>query len=161
MILGYLPINNCLKSRTPRHPQILVFLPWDALLGLYYSLLHFLLLCGPFYFVFSNWEACSIGLRPCGRLSHWRRFFQLNDGLLHSHRHLFGPHIDGSSEKMPNSSTLGIHSKHFLLNFSWNNKQTRLTWPLVSQMSNYFWVSENGQNMSEFLRKGMDWLICI
>ncbi|XP_053538824.1 calcipressin-3 isoform X2 [Ictalurus punctatus] len=42
-----------------------------------------------------------------------------NDGLLHLHRHLFGPHIESSHEQLLNAnSTLGINQTFYLLHWS-------------------------------------------
>lgn len=40
----------------------------------------------------------------CSFSDRFMQVFQRNDCLLHLHRHLFGPHIENSSEKLPNAS---------------------------------------------------------
>ncbi len=65
-------VNYSLKSGTHRHHQTLGFIPGDALPGLYCNRLQFLLVLGhfPFSFVFSKWNACSIGFRSGDWLGH-------------------------------------------------------------------------------------------
>ncbi len=65
-------VNYSLKSGTHRHHQTLGFIPGDALPGLYCNRLQFLLVLGAFSFsfVFSKWNACSIGFRSGDWLGH-------------------------------------------------------------------------------------------
>ncbi len=65
-------VNYSLKSGTHRHHQTLGFIPGDALPGLYCNCLQICLFLGhfPFSFVFSKWNACSIGFRSGDWLGH-------------------------------------------------------------------------------------------
>ena len=78
-------VNYSLKSGTHRHHQTLGFIPGDALPGLYCNCLQFLLvLVLPFSFVFSKWNAFSIGFRSDDWLGHYMTFlfFALKNSLV-------------------------------------------------------------------------------
>ncbi len=74
ILLRILAGNDCLKSGTHGHHQRMGFLLCDALPGLYCSWLQLLFVCGlkTFSFVFSKWNACSIGLRSGDWFGHCR-----------------------------------------------------------------------------------------
>ena len=72
MVCKFFAVNDCLKSGTHRHHQMLGFFPGDALPGLYCCCLLFLLVFGRFSF--SKWNACSIGFRSGDWLGHCRTF---------------------------------------------------------------------------------------
>ncbi len=65
-------VNYSLKSGTHRHHQTLGFIPGDALPGSTATVFSSCLFLGhfPFSFVFSKWNACSIGFRSGDWLGH-------------------------------------------------------------------------------------------
>ena len=77
--------NYSLKSGMHRHHQTLGFIPGDALPGLYCNFSSCLFLGHfPFSFVFSKWNACSIGFRSGEWLGHCItfHFFALKNSLV-------------------------------------------------------------------------------
>lgn len=113
-----------------------------------------------FNFAFSSWKACSIGLRPCSWLGHWK-FFQPNDGLLHWHRHLFGLRIESSGVKIPNSSTMGTNPRNFLCliyhgiaSEQASHVHLSVRCPIRFELLKIVWILMKPRNR-------MDWQICI
>lgn len=73
-------------------------------------------------------------------------FFRPNDGLLHSHWHLFGPLCKSSSEQLPNKFRFNTWNRlqaFNLLDLSWNNVGIDHSFPSNCLSMNELWASEN------------------